>query len=571
MFRKIAEPFKGLITIYATMGIICAVITAASVYYFQRLVDALTTGQGIAALLPLVAAYGATCFVVYALNYLEEYPYNQLYQGIFQYIKQLALRKVSTIDYTAYQDIGTGRLVQLVENGAIAGRDILFDFYLHIAVRLVPEAVASIALMGVYNVGIMLAALSGYILVFIITRLLLGRLYAIKERTLISEEWLSKTYVRAFMELVVFRVNRRLKQELAQVEKIAGQVVGAHTRIRMVHEAFFTLFAIIVLAIKLVLIGTSAGAVFRGEMSVGILLALLTLTDHIYQPIAIFNVIYVDFKLNRVTWDRFMTFMDTADDPNLTGGETFVLQDGHIQLVDVSFGYGEADVLTGVTLDIPAGHTVALVGKSGGGKSTLVKLVMGLIKPTRGQVLVDGQSLSAIALDGYYQHIAYVSQDAPVFDGTLRENIGFDGAADDAGLWQALAKAQLAQYVAALPQGLDTPVGEHGVKLSGGEKQRLAFARVFYQRPAVVILDEPTSALDQETERLLMETARFELSGCTVLSIAHRLSTVRYAQRIVVLEGGHIVEEGTHGALLAADGAYAALLRTGDAASHKMP
>lgn len=563
MLSNTLKQFRPMTTLYVSLGIVCALLSGLSVVFFQRLVDGLTAKASWSVLLPTLIAYGIMSLMVLLLYYLEEYPHNQLYHGLYQRIKQGMLVKVSTIDYQAYQEMGTGQLVQLMENGARAGRDILFEFYLRVFSRLLPGAVVSIVVMGLYDLRIMLGAVSGYVVVFLITKLLLVKLYSIKEKTLVSEEGLSRTYVRALMEFLVFRINRRFGHELGHARRLAKQVTDAHTRIKMVHEFFFASFAVLVLGIKLILIVASVPDVLAGEMNVGVLLALLTLVDRVYEPVAIFNVIYVDYKLDRITWGRMMGFMQAKDDPNLLEGKAFHMASGQVCFDSVSFAYDNAEVLRGVTLDIAPGETVALVGKSGGGKSTLIRLVLGLLKPTTGRVIVDGQNLSDMALNSYYQHIAYVAQDPPVFDGTVRENICFEQPATDAELMEILQWAHLEEWMSTLAHGLDTQVGEHGVKLSGGEKQRLAFARVLYQRPALVILDEPTSALDQETEAAVMDTIRTRLTETTVLYIAHRLSTVRHADRIVVLDGGSIVEMGTHEELILRQGVYASLVQSG--------
>lgn len=563
MFRKILRAFAPMVSLYAAIGVACAGLGALSVWLFQRLVDLLTGGRAQALPLTLLL-YGLVALLELLANYADNYPYNQLKQGLYQHIRRMALAKMQTIDYTAWQDTGTGTLIQMVENGAAAGRNILFDFYLRIFVELLPGALLSLLLMGAYDRRVMAAVLCGYVLVFIITRLLLGKLYAVKEKTLVSEEFLSRTYVRAFMELVTFRVNRRFQAELSKASRAGQEITQAHTRIRMVHELFFTAFAIIVLVIKVAVIAFSAAAVLRGDTTVGVLLALLTLTDRVYQPIAIFNVLYVDYKLDMVAWKRFEGFLNAPDDPGLLDGAAFVPGKGSLALRGVSFRYGGAELLRDVTLDIEGGQQVALVGKSGSGKTTLVKLMMGLLRPDAGQVLADGQDLAGLALDSYYQHIAYLSQETPIFDGTLRENICFDAPAADEQLRAVLDRAQLTGLLQTLPGGLDTRVGERGIKLSGGERQRVAFARALYTKPVAIILDEPTSALDHETERALLREMREAFAGTTVVSIAHRLSTIQDASRIIVIGDGGVLEEGTHEALLAQGGAYAALARAGD-------
>ena len=227
---------------------------------------------------------------------------------------------------------------------------------------------------------------------------------------------------------------------------------------------------------------------------------------------------------------------------------------------DLRFAYGDGPrVLNGVSFDIAAGEKVALVGASGGGKTTLVQVLLGLYAPSGGQVLFDGVSVTRIGMDVVRDNVATVLQHPALFNDTLRMNLTLGRDIPEPQLWDALQVAQLADVAGALEHGLDTQVGRNGIRLSGGQRQRLAVARMVLADPKVVILDEATSALDTATEaRLHAALSRF-LEGRTTLIIAHRLSAVRQADRVLVLEHGRVIEEGSHAELIDGDGAYAAL------------
>lgn len=234
-----------------------------------------------------------------------------------------------------------------------------------------------------------------------------------------------------------------------------------------------------------------------------------------------------------------------------------------VSVEDVHFSYGETPVLNGVTLSIAPGEKVALVGASGGGKSTLVQVILGLYTPQRGGVRFDGVPVTEIGLDVVREHVASVLQHPALFNDTVRMNLTLGRALDDEALWHALDIAQLADTVRALPKGLDTIVGRQGIRLSGGQRQRLAIARMVLGDPQVVILDEATSALDAETEARLFDALERFLAGRTTLIVAHRLSAVKRADRALVFENGQIVEEGPHEELLRAEGLYSRLYGRG--------
>ena len=244
----------------------------------------------------------------------------------------------------------------------------------------------------------------------------------------------------------------------------------------------------------------------------------------------------------------------TLENP-FTGKETV-----SVQIDDIHFAYGDdQDVLNGVTLDIKAGEKVAFVGASGGGKSTLVQVLLGLYPPNQGTIYYDGVAVTRIGLEVVREHVATVLQNPVLFNGTIRENLTMGRKHSDDELWNALTVAQLARTVREQKNGLDALVGRQGIRLSGGQRQRLAIARMLLTDPKVVILDEATSALDSETEHHLHKALSQFLKGRTTLIIAHRLSAVKQADRVYVFEDGMISEQGDHTALLAQKGLYAKL------------
>lgn len=241
-----------------------------------------------------------------------------------------------------------------------------------------------------------------------------------------------------------------------------------------------------------------------------------------------------------------------------SGDREYVRFERDLALADVSFAYpGGPPTLESVDLVVPKGEMVALIGPSGAGKTTVVDLLMGLIEPTAGAVLVDGLPLSEYESIGYRQRVGYVPQDPILFNATIRENMLWSSdAADESDIAEALAKAHADEFVSQLPEGLDTVVGDRGVRLSGGQVQRLALARALVRRPDLLILDEATSSLDSESERLIQDAIDSIAGEITVVAVAHRLSTVRNADRVYVLESGRVVEEGAFSELAARPDSY---------------
>uniref|UniRef100_A0A7C9NSL3 ABC transporter ATP-binding protein n=1 Tax=Muribaculaceae bacterium Z82 TaxID=2304548 RepID=A0A7C9NSL3_9BACT len=264
---------------------------------------------------------------------------------------------------------------------------------------------------------------------------------------------------------------------------------------------------------------------------------------------------------------RFMEVLEEHPDvANRPGAVDLAVADpaerGHVEYREVVFSYGEEPVLRGLSLDIPAGTTVALVGPSGGGKTTTCSLLPRFYDVDGGAVLVDGVDVRDVTAESLREAIGIVQQDVYLFGGTVRDNIAYGRAgATQAQIEEAARKANAYDFIMALPNGFDTLVGERGARLSGGQKQRIAIARVFLRNPSILILDEATSALDNESEGAIQRSLADLSRGRTTLIIAHRLSTIRGAQLIAVVENGRVVEQGTHDQLLARNGTYARYYR----------
>lgn len=430
--KEILKKNRIMVLAYVGCGVFNAFMANYKADYFQKVIDGLADGN-----LTLVAIviYGFILVVNYCMNYLDQYPEKKLEHGIYLDFKLLALRKISTIDYAEYQKIGTGKLVQRIENGASAGRDVLFGFWLCLIRELLPTIAFSIYFIWKIDQNVTYALLIGYVIIFIVTNMLLKFLYQIKEKILNSEEILNHYLIRGFMEMLVFRMSKQFPNEIKKTQAAKEDIVSSKVKMNMIHEAFFTIFALLVAMLD---IGILLYAWNDKNLSVGSVVALISLIENAYTPIAIFNVLYVQYKLNRASYGRFEEFLSVKDDEQLTKGIEIKEDIGEITISDLSFQYEERKIIDEISLSIKKGEKVAFVGESGSGKSTLIKIILGLLKYSDGHVWLGDMELSDICLDGLYSKMSYLSQDAPVFDGTIRENLVFGQNVPEEQMLQAL-------------------------------------------------------------------------------------------------------------------------------------
>lgn len=542
--REILKKNRIWVFIYISLGIFNAFLANYKADFFQRVIDGLAD-QTLA--FSSIILYGVILLVNYCMNYLDNYPETKLDHGIYLDFKLLALRKISTIDYVEYQKIGTGKLVQRIENGASAGRDVLFHFWLCFIRSLLPTVAFSVYFIWRIDTHITYVLFAGYLIIFVITNILLKFLYKIKETILNSEELLNHYLVRGFMEMLVFRINKQFTNEMKKTRDAKENIVSSKVKMTMIHEAFFTIFALLVAILDIAILFY---AWKTQSLTVGSVVALITLIENAYTPIAIFNVLYVQYKLDKEAYGRFVEFLNLKDDKQLTTGHTLKSDVGEIAVNHLSFQYETRTIFDNLSLSIKKGEKIAFVGESGSGKSTLIKLLLGLLKYDKGEIRLGDMELRDICLMDLYDKVRYLSQDTPVFDGSIKENLVFDKNVPEEQIWNALRKVQLSYFVEKLATGLDTQIGEKGTCLSGGEKQRLALARLWFDDSGLVILDEATSAIDNLTEESVMMAVMQQLNGKTVIAIAHRLNSIARFDRIILFKDGKIVGQGSFEELL---------------------
>lgn len=310
-------------------------------------------------------------------------------------------------------------------------------------------------------------------------------------------------------------------------------------------------------------LGFGGAEVMRGNLEQGEFVMFLLFLSLFYEPIDRLNSLNQMLLSGRAAADRVFEILDSEDEPNATTGNPLPARiRGHVRFRNVSFSYQEQPTLHGVTLEAAPGQTIALVGSTGAGKTTVLSLLARFYEATSGSITIDDIPIDTLSKASLRDRLAYVTQEPFLFNGTVRENLLLSKRdATDAELWSALAAAHAENFVRELPQQLDTNVGERGVKLSGGEKQRLSIARALLRNSPILLLDEATASVDSETERQIQDALDHLMADRTAFVIAHRLSTIQNADRIYVLEKGEVIEQGTHADLLAKGGKYAELCR----------
>ncbi len=527
------------------------------------------SGDGSGALTGIISTF-TLAFIVYAVARFLSVGAPQLRDALFAPVSQDAQRltavrafgHVQTLSIGYHQTKRTGALNRIIERGARAVDFLMRFLIFNIAPTLLELGLAALVLSSNYGWEFAVIAIITVAIYMALTWSVTEWRVQIR-RTMNEAD--NEASARAVDSLINFETVKAFAAERREAEAFDRSMTRyAHAAAKSQSSlALLNGTQALIMNGGLLAMALMAGwKAWNGQLQPGDVAAVTLILMNVYQPLNILGWAYREIKQGAVDMERVFETLaiqpDVADAPDAVPLE---VKGGSVRFDQVGFTHdGRSRSIQDVSFDIPAGSFVGICGPSGAGKSTVLRLLFRFYDPESGRVLIDGQDLRQVTQQSLRDILALVPQDVVLFNDTLRANIIYGRPdATEAEIRDVVERARLAAFVDGLPDGLETVVGERGLKLSGGEKQRVGVARAILKNPAILVLDEATSALDSQTEQDVQVALAEAAKGRTTIAVAHRLSTIAGADRIIVLDDGHVAEQGTHAELLTKDGLYAAM------------
>jgi ABC-type transport system involved in Fe-S cluster assembly fused permease/ATPase subunit len=539
-----------------------AITTLVMPLTYGAAVDRMTAGmhREAAIAIALVAAYAGARFGGVLFDNFRNAIFERVGQDAERRLAETTFRHLHQLSLRFHLERRTGAVTKIVERGTKSIDMMLYFLLFNIAPTVLQLAIVMAMFWVKFGLGLV-AATAVMVAAYIrFTRLVTDW----RTRLRVEMNDLDTGAVaRAVDSLLNYETVKYFNAEEREARRY-GRAVGRYADAAVKNE---TSLAWLNIGQSLITNAMMAGAMAytiwgwsRGRFSPGDVVVVNTLLAQLFRPLDLLGMVYRTIRQGLIDMDAMFALIDTPTEVNdRPGAPDLVVREGRIRFENVRFGYEpEREILKGIDLDAPPGSTIAIVGPSGAGKSTLSRLLFRFYDPTGGRIAIDGQDITQVTQASLRAAIGIVPQDTVLFNDTIGYNIGYgrEGAMR-AEIEEAARGAAIHDFVASLPEGYESRVGERGLKLSGGEKQRVAIARTLLKDPPILILDEATSALDSRTEAAIQETLRGVAARRTAIVIAHRLSTVVDADQILVLDSGRIVERGTHAQLLRENGLYA--------------
>ncbi len=580
-----ARPHRRLIAFFLSLTVVDAGLVVVTPLLVQHIVDDGISKGDHRLVAVLALAMAGTAVLSALLTVGEGWFSSRIGEGLIFDLRTRVFGHVQRQSLAFFTRTQTGALVSRLNNDVIGAQRAFTSTLSSTVSNTISVVVVGIAMLAL-SWQVTLLCLTMFPLLLLVSRAVSGRLAGLTRDQMDGNADLGNAMTERFNVggAMLLKLFGRRSDEDALFATKAARVRDLGIRISLVTRVFAaSMMAVPALATALVW-GVGGELVIRNALSVGTLIALSTLLLRLLGPLQGLSNVRIDVMTALVSFERVFEVLDL---PSLIEEKPDAIElpptAASLEFEHVAFSYPRADQISLASLEVVAraesrdsgqvladigfvaepGQMVALVGPSGAGKTTVTHLVARLYDVDSGTVRVGGVDVRDVTLESLENVVGYVTQDAHMFHDTIRANLHYARpAATDVEIWDALESAQIARLVRSLPDGLDTVVGDRGYRLSGGERQRLAIARLLLKAPAIVVLDEATAHLDSESEAAVQRALDAALEGRTSLVIAHRLSTVRNADRILVVEGGRIVQSGTHAELLARGGLYADLYRT---------